>query len=358
MRILMMAGGTGGHIFPALAVANVLRSKRVEVIWLGTHRGLEAKLIPKAGYPIEWISVNGLRGKGIITWLTAPIKLLIALFQALKILHKQKPSAVLGWGGFVSGPGGLGAWLLKIPLITHEQNAIPGTTNRILAHLSNQILEGFPNTFSKTLNGKWIGNPVRAEIESVNYIKKNTIRDKHAPIHLLVLGGSQGAQILNKVLPQTLSYLELNEFPKIWHQCGADREEEVITAYQAFRVDAKAVAFIDEISDAYIWADIVLCRAGASTIAELMAVGIASLLVPYPFATDNHQLANAQYLTNHDAALLLPEKELTPQKLAETLRYFNTHRDLLDTMAAAAHKLHLGNTAQRIAEECLQIACN
>ncbi|CAH9019319.1 UDP-N-acetylglucosamine--N-acetylmuramyl-(pentapeptide) pyrophosphoryl-undecaprenol N-acetylglucosamine transferase [Candidatus Nitrosacidococcus sp. I8] len=358
MRILMMAGGTGGHIFPALAVANVLQSKGIEVIWLGTHRGLEAKFIPKAGYSIEWISVNGLRGKGIITWLTAPVKLLIALFQALKILHKQKPSVVLGWGGFVSGPGGLGAWLLRIPLITHEQNAIAGTTNRILARLSSQILEGFPNTFSKTLHGKWVGNPVRAEIESVYYAKKNTIRDRHTPIRLLVLGGSQGAQILNKVLPQTLSHLELNEYPEIWHQCGTNREKEVITAYRSFRVDAKVVAFIDEIADAYTWADMVLCRAGASTIAELMAVGITSLLVPYPFAIDNHQLANAQYLVNHDAALLLPEKELTPQKLAETLRYFNMHRDLLDTMAESAYKLHLGNTAQRIAEECLQIACN
>lgn len=354
-RIIIMAGGTGGHVFPALAVADTLRARGVEVIWMGTRRGLEAELVPKAGYPIEWISISGLRGKGITNGLTAPFRLMLALFQALTALHRQQPVAVLGLGGFVSGPGGVGAWLQRRPLLIHEQNAIAGTTNRLLARLACRVMEGFPESFPGRIAAQWTGNPVRESIESLPEPQLR-FQNRSGRLRLLVLGGSQGARVLNETLPQALVLLAPGIRPEVWHQCGARQWEVTVAAYQAADITARLAPFIDDMAEAYSWADVVLCRAGALTLAELMAAGVGSLLVPFPFAVDDHQRANACALVKAGAARLLPEKELTPQRLAEELKGLEAERSALISMAQRARKLHRPGAAQRIAEHCLEVA--
>lgn len=354
-RIVIMAGGTGGHVFPALAVADTLRARGVEVVWMGTRRGLEAELVPKAGYPIEWISIGGLRGKGLVNGLTAPFKLLIALFQALIALRRQRPMAVLGLGGFVSGPGGVGAWLQRRPLLIHEQNAIAGTTNRLLSRLACRVMEAFPGSFPDRIATQWTGNPVREAIESLPE-PQIRFQNRSGRLHLLVMGGSQGAWALNKTLPQALALLAPGIRPEVWHQCGARQWEETVAAYQAAGVMVRLAPFIDEMAEAYRWADLVLCRAGALTLAELMAAGIGSLLVPFPFAIDDHQRVNACALVKAGAARLLPEKELSPQRLAEELKNLGADRCALITMARRARQLHRAGAAQRIAEHCLEVA--
>jgi UDP-N-acetylglucosamine--N-acetylmuramyl-(pentapeptide) pyrophosphoryl-undecaprenol N-acetylglucosamine transferase len=317
---------------------------------------LEAELVPKAGYSIEWISISGLRGKGLVDWLNAPLKLLAALFQALNVLRRQQPAAVLGLGGFVSGPGGLGAWLLRRPLLIHEQNAIAGTTNRLLAHLACQVMEGFSGTFPATVGAEWIGNPVREVIERLSE-PQDRLRGRSGPLRLLVLGGSQGSQVLNEILPQALALLTPKTRPQVWHQCGTrHREESVAAAYQTAGVEARIMPFIDEMAEAYAWADLVLCRAGALTVAELMAAGVASLLVPFPFAVDDHQQANARYLVNEGAALLLPENEFTPHRLAGELERLGMNRSALIAMAQLARQLHRAGATRRVAERCLEVA--
>lgn len=355
VRVLIMAGGTGGHIFPALVVADRLKARGVEVVWMGTRHGLEAELVPKAGYPIEWISISGLRGKGLASWLIAPGRLLVALFQALGTLRRQRPAAVLGLGGFVSGPGGLSAWLLRRPLLIHEQNAIAGTTNRWLAYLACQAMEGFAGAFPATVKAEWVGNPVREAIEKLPE-PKDRLRERRGPLRLLVLGGSQGSLVLNKTLPQALALLTSKVRPQVWHQCGGRQWEEAVAAYQRAEVEARLMPFIDEMAEAYAWADLVLCRAGALTVSELMAAGIGSLLVPFPFAIDNHQQANARYLVDAGAALLLPENELTSQRLAGELERLERDRDALITMAQLARGLYRPGASRHIADRCLEVA--
>ncbi|ADE13676.1 UDP-N-acetylglucosamine--N-acetylmuramyl-(pentapeptide) pyrophosphoryl-undecaprenol N-acetylglucosamine transferase [Nitrosococcus halophilus Nc 4] len=354
-RVLIMAGGTGGHVFPALAVADTLRAWGVEVVWMGTHQGLEAELVPKAGYPMEWISIGGLRGKGWANWLRAPFKLLLALFQALNALRRQQPTVVLGLGGFASGPGGLGAWLLGRPLLIHEQNAIAGTTNRLLSHLACRVMEAFPGTFPAAMEAECTGNPVREGIEALPE-PQTRFQDRRDRFRLLVLGGSQGARVLNEMLPQALALLPPEARPQVWHQCGPRQWEKAVAAYRAAGVESRLVPFIDEMAEAYAWADLVLCRAGALTIAELMAAGIGSLLVPFPLAIDDHQRANADYLVDAGAALLLPEKEVTPQRLAGEIERLGGDRFTLMTMAQIARQLHRVGAARRVAERCLEVA--
>lgn len=355
LRIVIMAGGTGGHVFPALAVADRLRARGVEVIWMGTHYGLEAALVPKAGYPIEWISIGGLRGKGIANGLIAPFKLLIALSQALLAFRRRQPTAVLGLGGFASGPGGVGAWLQRRPLLIHEQNAIAGTTNRLLARLACRVMEGFPGAFSNAIVAEYTGNPVREAIETLPEPQIRFQR-RSGRLRLLVLGGSQGAHVFNKTLPQALALLTSGVCPEVWHQGGARQWEGAVAAYQAAGVTAHLAPFIDDMAEAYGWADLVLCRAGALTVSELMAVGIGSLLVPFPFAIDDHQRANARSLVEAGAARLLPENEFTPQRLAAELEHLGTDRCALLAMARVARRLHRAGAAQRIAEYCWEAA--
>lgn len=352
-RVLIMAGGTGGHVFPALAVADELRSRQCEVFWMGTEHGIEAKLVPAAGYPLTFIHVKGLRGNGLLGWLLAPFKLVKAVYEAIKAIKKLKPDVVLGMGGFASGPGGFAAWLLKTPVVIHEQNAIPGLTNRLLAKVAKQVLEGFRQSFATSQGAVWVGNPVRASIESLDS-PDSRFANRTGLIRLLVLGGSLGAKALNNVVPQAMALTtELNLF-EIKHQSGERHLSECLENYQDATVKAEVTAFIDDMTSAYAWADLVICRAGALTIAELSASGVGALLIPYPYAVDDHQTHNALALVNSGAAKLIQEDRLTADLLLKQLREFVDNRDKLLEMANAARSQARLGTAKVIADICLQ----
>jgi len=350
--VLIMAGGTGGHVYPALAVARELLRARVPVVWLGTRAGLEAGVIPAAGIPIHWIRVSGLRGKGMLKRVGAPFMLALALWQACVVMLRVRPGAVLGMGGFVTGPGGLIAWLFRRPLLIHEQNSIAGLTNRWLARLATRVMEGFPGTLPKAIH---TGNPVRADIAALPP-PEHRLAGRHGRLHLLVLGGSLGAQALNDGIPSALAKLDVDLRPEVRHQTGTRNLEATEVAYRIAGLEASLEPFIEDMAAAYAWADIVVCRAGALTVAELAAAGIASVLVPYPHAVDDHQTGNARYLADADAAVLLPQSELKATRLAELLRGFVTRRDRLLAMARAARALARPNAAQEVTRLCLAAA--
>lgn len=352
MKVLIMAGGTGGHVFPALAVADELRSRGVEVAWLGTRRGLEADVVPKANIDIFYINVAGLRGNGILGWILAPIKLVYALSQGISVMRQQKPLAVLGMGGFVTGPGGLAAWLTRRPLLVHEQNAISGLTNRLLVPFASVVMEAFPGAIAP---GKALhtGNPVRKDISAL-YQDDGSKRQIHDPLHILVVGGSLGAKALNEVIPETLSHLDKESRPKVWHQTGKKHIEEAKAVYEKYAVDADVVPFIDDMAKAYQWADLVICRAGAMTIAELAIAGVASILIPYPFAVDDHQTSNAHYLTDKQAAILVQQRDLNVNMLLEMLKELTVSR--LQQMADAAKSLALPHATRVVADKCVEAA--
>ncbi|HEY9199571.1 MAG TPA: undecaprenyldiphospho-muramoylpentapeptide beta-N-acetylglucosaminyltransferase, partial [Gammaproteobacteria bacterium] len=307
--VLIMAGGTGGHVFPALAVADELRRAGQPVLWLGTQEGLEAKVVPAAGLPVAWIRVRGLRGKGLLRLLSAPFMLAGALWQAGSVLLRARPRAVLGMGGFVTGPGGFMAWLLRRPLLIHEQNSVAGLTNRLLAPLAGRVLEAFPGSLPARVHPVHTGNPVRGAITEV-VPPRERFAARSGRTRLLVLGGSLGAQALNEILPQALALLPSGQRPEVRHQAGMKLIDAARAAYRRAGVEAQVDAFVDDMAAAYAWADLVVCRAGALTIAELTAVGVGAILVPYPHAVDDHQTGNARYLVNAGAALLIPQSEL------------------------------------------------
>ncbi len=325
-RIMIMAGGTGGHVFPALAVAQQLREQGVDVVWMGTHKGLEATVVPQAGFDMAWVSVSGLRGKGLMSWLLSPFRLLRALFQVTVILLRIRPMAVLGMGGFVAGPGGLMAWLLKRPLLIHEQNAVAGLTNRLLARVADRVMEAFPDTLPQRFDPCVTGNPVRREIADLP-LPAERFADRGNALRLLVLGGSLGAQALNETVPVSLSLLPPAIAVEVWHQTGARTYEATRTLYaqgqtETFQNQVEAPRidpFITDMAAAYGWADLVICRAGALTIAELAAAGVGAILIPYPYAADDHQTANAAWLVSADAAQLQQQVQLTPEWLAGQL---------------------------------------
>ncbi|MGB6975919.1 MAG: undecaprenyldiphospho-muramoylpentapeptide beta-N-acetylglucosaminyltransferase [Gammaproteobacteria bacterium] len=350
-RILIMAGGTGGHIFPALAVAHALQRRGADVHWLGTSDGLENQLVPKENIPITYINVTGLRNKGFRKWLSAPWQLLRSVYQARHAIQAINPDVILGMGGFVSGPGGLAAWLSRKPLLIHEQNAVAGLTNRVLARFATQILAAFPEAFASNYRATVIGNPIRSEIQR---LPAPTIRfqGRNGTLRLLVMGGSQGALIFNQLLPQALALLPTAERPQIWHQTGR-YQKQAEQGYHSLNLDAKIQPFIEDMAQAYAWADMVLCRAGALTVSELAAVGIGSLLVPYPHAVDDHQTRNAEYLVKAGAAMLLPQKQLTAERLADTLRQLAGQRQQWLAMAQAARGLEQANATQKVVEYCL-----
>lgn len=353
-RVMIMAGGTGGHVFPALAVAAELRARGAEVFWLGTRRGLEAQLVPAAGIDMEWISVAGLRGKGGLAWLLAPFQLLRAAAQVAVVIFRQRPTAVLGMGGFVTGPGGVMTWLLRKPLVIHEQNSIAGMTNRLLAPLAQRVCAAFPDTFRRK-DVLHTGNPVRREIAELPAPERR-FAGRGGPIRLLVLGGSLGARALNEVVPAAVALM--NARPTIWHQTGGRNLDEARAAYQNAGVTARIEPFIDDMAAAYAWADLVLCRAGALTIAELAAAGVGALLVPYPHAVDDHQTHNAQYLVQARAALVVQQRELTATSLHELLTPFcgDSARSHLVNMAQAARRLARTDAAALVAAQCLEVA--
>ena len=353
--VLIMAGGTGGHVFPALAVAERLRARGVPVTWMGTRQGLEATLVPKAGIPVEWIEVSGLRGKGLGRKLRTPLMLGRALWQAGAILRRLRPRVVLGMGGFASGPGGMMARWLGIPLVVHEQNAIAGMTNRWLARFASQVLEAFPQTFPPARRAVTVGNPVRAAIAALPPPEQRWA-GRSGRTRLLVLGGSQGALALNQLVPQALALLGDDERPEVWHQAGGQLHEAAETAYREAGMTARLTPFIEDMAEAYGWADLVLCRAGALTIAELAAAGIGAVLIPFPFAVDDHQTANARFLEQGGAALIRQQAELDAERLAAALRERLGDRARLLTMAQAARRLAKIEAAEQVARMCLERA--
>lgn len=353
---LIMAGGTGGHVFPALAVARVLRDRGFEPIWLGTQRGLEAKLVPQNQIEIEWIAVSGVRGKGAVTLLLAPFQLLRAIAQSLAVMRKRRPAVVLGAGGFVSGPGGLAAWLTRRPLVIHEQNAVAGMTNRMLARLAHRVFEAFPASFGAGVRAEVVGNPVRREI-AVLMPPEQRFAQRRGPLHLLVFGGSQGAARLNAAVPAALALLPAAQRPQVIHQAGERNYQQAVELYAKHGVQAEVRAFIDDMARAYADADLVVCRSGALTVAELAAAGVGSLLVPFAAAVDDHQTRNAQFLVDAHAAVLLPEAELTPQRLAAELgRLLEQGRDYLSRMAQNARARAIVDADVRIADACAALA--
>lgn len=354
-RILIMAGGTGGHVFPALAVAEELRARGAEVLWLGTQSGLEAEIVPRAGFPLSFISISGLRGKGMLSRLLAPYKLGFAFLQSLVLLMRLRPMAVLGMGGFVTGPAGFCAWLLDKPLLIHEQNAVAGLTNRLLAPLANKVLEAFPGSLPAKHHPIHAGNPVRAAISAIA-APEQRLAGRSGRLRLLVIGGSLGAQAFNEIVPQALAALPAAERPEVWHQCGKRHLDAAQRNYRTAGVEARVLPFIDDMAEAYAWADLVLCRAGALTVAELAAAGIAAILVPYPHAVDDHQTANARYLSDHRAALLVAQHDLSAERLKNLLQEFTRARDKLLATARAARARAIPDATQRIAALCLEAA--
>ena len=350
--VMILAGGTGGHVFPALAVAKKIEKHNVPIVWVGTKKGIESRVVTKAGYQLEWISVSGLRGKGLVTILFAPIKILIASLQAARLMLKYRPCAVLGMGGFVTGPVGLMAVLLRRPLIIHEQNAIAGLTNRILAPFAKRILTGFPSTFVRN-NVDVVGNPVRTEIFQIER-ERSIAEPKNLPIHLLVVGGSLGAQVFNQVVPEALALIPENVRPDVWHQSGEGKLVFTQKNYARYHVQARINEFIESMHDAYAWADLVICRAGAITVAELAIAGVGAIFVPYPHAVDDHQTANAATLANTGAAYLIQENEFSAKRLAKTLQEVSVNRAKLKAIASAVREFAKPGAADEVANICLQ----
>ena len=354
--VLVMAGGTGGHVFPALAGAQELRARGCDVVWLGTRRGLEARLVPPHGIPIEWITVSGLRGKGIASWVAAPWKLLNAVLQSLAVMRRRRPDVVLGAGGFVSGPGGIAAWLTRRPLVIHEQNAVAGLTNRALARIADRVFEAFPDSFPRACHAERIGNPVRPEIAALSP-PQDRYAARTGPLRLLVIGGSQGALKLNLTVPAALALLPAAKRPLVRHQCGTRHEESTGRAYVEHGVEASVEPFIEDMAAAYGWADLVVCRSGALTVSELAAAGLPAVFVPFAAAVDDHQTRNAAFLVDADAATAIAERDLSPQRLAAELEsLLDAGREALRAMAERARSLAVTDAAARLAEACVEAA--
>lgn len=356
--VMIMAGGTGGHVFPALAVADELRGRGVEVVWMGTLRGLEAKVVPAAGIPLECIGVQGLRGKGLLSWIGAPWNVLRAVIQAARVLARHRPRVVLGMGGFVAGPGGVASRLMGMKLIIHEQNAIAGLTNRMLAPLAHRVFEAFPATFVPRRKARAVGNPVRASIVAVTDPAQR-FAGRSGALRVLIVGGSLGAQVFNEMVPAALTQIPQPQRPEVWHQTGAAHIDVARRNYAAAGVTARVDAFIDDMAQAYGWADLVICRSGALTVSELAAAGVGSVLVPFPFAVDDHQRANAEFLTCVGAAELVLQQDLTPAVLARIIEgYFTADgspdRQRLLAMAQAARSVAMTDAARMVAESCLE----
>jgi UDP-N-acetylglucosamine--N-acetylmuramyl-(pentapeptide) pyrophosphoryl-undecaprenol N-acetylglucosamine transferase len=345
--ILIMAGGTGGHVFPALAVAAELRSAGWRVVWLGSRDGMEAELVAKHGYDMEWIRFSGLRGKGWLRMVLLPLNLLIGFWQSARVIFRVRPDVVLGMGGYVSVPGGMMAAFLNRPLVVHEQNSIAGLANRVLAQVADRRLTGFPGALR---NARWCGNPVREEIARLP-APEERFHGRSGPLQLLVVGGSLGAQALNETVPRSLALIDARQRPSITHQAGARHLEQLRRNYAAAGVQAQTVAFIEDMAARYGEADLVICRAGALTVAELAAAGVASVLVPFPFAVDDHQTHNARFLADAGAAVLVQQLDLSARKLADLLIGF-TREKLLD-MATRARALAKPGAAAAVAAECV-----
>ncbi|MBU0501488.1 MAG: undecaprenyldiphospho-muramoylpentapeptide beta-N-acetylglucosaminyltransferase [Gammaproteobacteria bacterium] len=348
-RVMIMAAGTGGHVFPGLAVAQELRKRGHEVFWLGTPHGMENRLVPPAGIEMEFIRMQGLRQNGLLRWLTAPFQLLRAAWQAATIIRRRRPDLALGMGGFVTGPGGLVARLSGVPLVIHEQNAVPGMANQWLAGIANRVLEAFPGSFAPGKGALALGNPVRVDISGLPGPEQR-LAGREGPPRLLVIGGSLGAQVLNEQVPQALAKSGLAI--EVRHQAGRGKLEQTQAHYRAAGVEGQLSEFIGDMAEAYAWADLVVCRAGALTVSELAAAGVAAILVPYPFAVDDHQTRNAGYLSDRGAAVLMPQQAMTPEGLGQALTTILSDRGRLLAMASAARGLGITNADAQVADVC------
>ncbi len=347
--ILIMAGGTGGHIFPALAVAEKMRERGWRVVWLGNPDGMEARLVPQHGFEMVWVKFAPLRGKGLLRKLLLPLNLLKGFWQAQKAIRQVQPNVVLGMGGYITFPGGMMAALLGKPLVVHEQNSVAGLANRVLAGVADRIATGFPDVLKK---GVWAGNPVRPEIARIAPPAER-FAERTGALRVLIIGGSLGAQVLNEKVPQALALLAEDEQPQIVHQAGEKHIESLKANYAAVGVQAHCVSFIEDMAGAYEWADLVICRSGALTVAELAAAGVASILVPFPHAVDDHQTGNAKFLVNVGGAFLLPQTELTPESLALIRNY---SRGQLLEMAEKARSLAKPDATEEVANICAESA--
>ena len=350
---MILAGGTGGHIFPGIAVARALRERQVPVVWLGSAGGMETRIVPAHGIAIDTLRIGGLRGKTALTWLAAPFRLLRAVFDALAIVRRQRPRSVLSMGGFAAGPGGIAAWLLRRPLIVHEANRAPGFTNRVLAKFARRVLCGFPGSYKR--DGETVGNPVRAEVAALPPPAQR-FAGRDGVLRLLVLGGSQGARALNNAVPKALAQLRELKIA-VRHQSGENLRAEAESAYANAGVQASIEPFIQDMAAAYGWADLVVCRAGAMTLAEVCAAGVGSLLVPFPLAVDDHQTRNAEYLVERGAARLLPQSDDLSVRLCDALReLLVADRTALLAMADQARAAALPDATARVADICIQEA--
>lgn len=365
--ILVMAGGTGGHVFPALAVADWLRERGWNIVWLGTKNGMEARLVPERGYPIEYISFAGLRRSGLLRVVLLPLSLIVAFAQSVRVLLRQRPDVVLGLGGYATFPAGMMASLLNRPLAIHEQNSVAGLANRVLARVADRVMAGFPNAFVSAVSGalakalgaprksEWVGNPVRREIAALPE-PATRYAQRSGTLRLLIVGGSQGAQALNENLPLALALIPPTTRPQVTHQCGERNHEGVQANYARAGVEANVVAFLADMAAQYAANDLLICRAGALTVAEIAAAGVASVLVPYPYAVDDHQTGNARFLSEAGAAVLLPQRDMTPQNLAALIQSFS--REQLAVMAQKARALAKPDATQLVGTACMELAAS
>ncbi|MDP7593135.1 MAG: undecaprenyldiphospho-muramoylpentapeptide beta-N-acetylglucosaminyltransferase [Litorilituus sp.] len=359
--LLVMAGGTGGHIFPGLAVADMLKQQGWHIHWLGTADRMEASLVPEHGYDISFVNISGLRNKGLVSWLTLPFKLIKSLWQAIKIIKQTKPDVVLGMGGYASAPGGLATWLMKKPLVVHEQNAAAGLTNRLLSRIATIVCCAFPDAFHSKVNAQVVGNPLRASIgeQDNNTVMQSEFENSY---NVLVVGGSLGAQILNQMMPQSFEKLitaqSMEAGVNIWHQTGKDKQEQVISAYTQFSVTNEKIRvteFIKDMASAYQWADIVLCRAGALTVSELAMAATPAIFVPLPHAVDDHQTKNAQYLVACGGAKIMKQSELTVDSLTQEFQALFSTPEKLKKMAKLAFEAAHPDATSKVADICQQL---
>ena len=351
--LMIMAGGTGGHIFPALSVAEYARALGWNVVWMGARTGMEARIVPPKGYTMAWIRFSGVRRRGLLPMALLPLNLLIAFWQSARAIFAHRPDVVLGMGGYVAFPGGMMASFFDRPLVLHEQNSIAGLANRVLSHVADKVLVAFPGAFGTRSNAEWTGNPVRRDIAAVAPPEQR-FAGRAGPLRLLVLGGSQGAAALNEIVPQALALLPEAARPRVTHQTGAAHLDAVRANYERAAVHAEMLAFIEDMAARYAEADLLICRAGASTIAELAAAGVPAVLIPFPYAVDDHQTTNARFLSDRGGALLIPQPELTPEKLAGLLTELD--REKLLSMALAARAAGKPDATQVVAQACMRLA--
>ena len=348
-KLLVMAGGTGGHVFPAIAVAQQLQQQGWEICWLGTKDRMEAQLVPKHGIPIRFIQISGLRGKGLKALLAAPFAIVRAVWQARKIIKDYQPNAVLGMGGYVSGPGGLAAKLCGVPIVLHEQNAVAGLTNNWLAKIATRVLQAFPNAFP---DAEVVGNPVRQALFQTATPAQRFAKHKDK-LRLLVVGGSQGARVLNLTVPEAMA--NITQQLDIRHQAGKGAADQVRSIYAEKNIAAEVTEFIDDMAEAYAWADIVICRSGALTVCELAAVGTPAILVPFQHK-DRQQYLNAKYLADANAAVIIEQAEFTPDSLCQALQPLLNEPEKLLAMANNARAMATPLSAQRVAEVIVEVA--